>query len=83
MPLIACCKSLLLQKRVLAKTLLCFKVTMFLLFSICISVRANTYAQSVTLFEKDVSLDKIFLDIKKQTGYTFVYTELMLKKAKK
>ena len=83
MPLIACCKPRLLLRSLVTKTLLCFKVTSFLLLSICISVRANTYAQNVTLSEKDVSLDKIFLEIKRQTGFTFVYTEVMLKKAKK
>src|ERR1700712_2289634 len=83
MPLTACCRSRLLRRDFPAKTLLCFKVVIFLLFSICLNTRANTYAQNITLSEKDVSLDKIFLEIKKQTGFTFVYTEVMMKKAKK
>lgn len=83
MPSIACCKPRLLQRRFLAKTLLCIKVTAFLMFSICINARANAYEQNVTLSAKDVPLEKIFLEIKRQTGFTFVYTDLMLKKAKK
>ena len=83
MSLIACCKPLLSKQEVLAKTLSCIKVNVFLLFAVCINIRANAFAQNVTLSEKDAPLDKIFLEIKKQTGFTFVYTELMLKKAKR
>ena len=82
MPPIACCR-LRIRRNLLAKTLLFTKVTIFLLFSFCVNVHANGYAQSITLSERDVTLDKIFTEIKKQTGFTFVYTEMMLKKAKK
>jgi TonB-linked SusC/RagA family outer membrane protein len=61
----------------------CIKVTVFLLFAICLNVRANTFALNVTISGKDVPLDKIFAEIRKQTGFTFVYTEIMIRKSKK
>ncbi|HMF70569.1 MAG TPA: TonB-dependent receptor plug domain-containing protein, partial [Flavitalea sp.] len=43
---------------------------------------ANVYAQNLSLSGKNVPLETIFKEVKKQTGYTFVYTEDMLRKSK-
>ncbi len=57
------------------------KLTAILLLSVCMCVSAKTVSQTVTLSEKNAPLDKVFREIKKQTGYTFVYTAKQLAKA--
>jgi hypothetical protein len=42
----------------------------------------NGYGQKVSLSTKDGSLEQIFTEIKKQTGYTFVYTDCAIAKSK-
>jgi TonB-linked SusC/RagA family outer membrane protein len=59
------------------------KTLILLLFSICMHTGVKAFAQKITLSEKNASLDKIFREVKMQTGYTFVYTDLILRKAKK
>ncbi|WP_457129475.1 TonB-dependent receptor [Mucilaginibacter sp. HD30] len=51
----------------------------FLLFFYSQSI-ANSFAQRVTLSEKEASLSTLFKEIKRQTNYTFVYTDALLKK---
>ncbi len=57
-------------------------VTVFL-FIACLNVTAGVYSQKVTLSKESVSLTQVFKEIKRQTGYTFVYRELLLQNAKK
>ena len=57
----------------LHKTLLVMKLTFLLIAFAFLHLSAATYAQKVTLNEKDASLEKVFNDIKKQTGYIFFY----------
>ena len=52
-----------------------------LLFCLTFHVYAAPFAQGVTLAQKNVKLDAVFKELKKQTGYLFVYTEEMLDKA--
>ncbi|MCU7549662.1 TonB-dependent receptor [Chitinophagaceae bacterium LB-8] len=59
------------------------KFTAVFLLALCLNATANGFAQKVSLSEKDVPLDRVFQEIKKQTGYTFVYTDALLRKAKK
>lgn len=54
----------------------------FLVIS-CLQVSAKGYAQKVTLSEKNVPLEKVFQEIKKQTGYVFFFDEAYIKKANK
>ncbi|MBC7886646.1 MAG: SusC/RagA family TonB-linked outer membrane protein, partial [Ferruginibacter sp.] len=56
-------------------------LTFIFLFAICLSANANGFSQHVSLSEKNVSLEKIFKEINRQTNYTFVYTESLLKKS--
>lgn len=63
------------------KTIVVMKMTAILLIAFCFRVSANGYAQEVTLSEKNASLEKIFKEIRKQTGYSFLYTEEMLQEA--
>jgi len=54
------------------------KITTIILVIACLHVSAAAFAQKVTLKEKDVSLEKVFEDIKKQTGYIFFYEKNVL-----
>lgn len=60
------------------KTLLVMKLVAFLIFAFCIQVSAASFAQKITLNEKDAPLEKVFSDIKKQTGYIFFYENNVL-----
>lgn len=59
--------------RFIAKTLVVMKLTAILLFITCLQVSAKTYSQTVTYSGKNVSLQKIFAAIEKQTGYVVFY----------
>ncbi len=67
----------------IVKNLIKMNLTVILSIVVCLNASANGYAQNVSLSEKNVPLEKVFSEIKKQTGYTFVYRELLLKNAKK
>jgi len=62
----------------LFKLLLVMKLVILLITVACLQVSANSLAQTVTLKEKDASLEKVFNDIKKQTGYIFFYENNVL-----
>ena len=83
MQFIACCRTLLYKSRVSSKTLLAMKLTTILLLAACLNVTANGYGQKVSLSTKQGYLEQVFGEIKKQTGYTFVYTDALLQKAKR
>ncbi|MBS1738644.1 MAG: TonB-dependent receptor plug domain-containing protein, partial [Bacteroidetes bacterium] len=55
----------------------------FLLLACCIQLSAHVKSQDITLNIRNVTLDKVFREIKKQTDYTFMYTETMLKETRK
>jgi len=59
------------------------RLTTFLLLTTCLQLSAKTIAQRVSLSERNVSLEKIFLQIQKQTGYQFFYQDELLQNAKK
>ncbi len=48
------------------------KLAIVLFFAIIFQARADSYAQRVTLSYKNVSIEKVFRDIKKQTGYNIL-----------
>jgi len=63
------------------QTLLCMKVTAFILLAFCMQVSATTLAQNVTLSEHNAPLEKVINDIKQQTGYSFFYNQDWLQQA--
>jgi TonB-linked SusC/RagA family outer membrane protein len=63
------------------KTIVVMKLIVLLLFTFCLKVSANGFAQEVSLSEKNAPLQKVLNEIKKQTGYYFLYTEEMLEEA--
>lgn len=54
------------------------KLTVLLMTMALLQVHAAGYSQTVTLSQRNTSLDKVFREIKKQTGYTFLYTDEQL-----
>src|SRR5882724_2923011 len=72
------CNHALSRRRLLTKTLRVVKITAILLFVACIQVSANGFSQGITLSVKNVRLEKIFQEVKKQTGYSFIYTRELL-----
>ncbi|AXY75213.1 SusC/RagA family TonB-linked outer membrane protein [Paraflavitalea soli] len=58
--------------------------TLALLLIFNVQARAGELPpQDITLSFRDATLDKVFREIRKQTGYSFVYTESELQKASK
>src|SRR5882757_470507 len=53
-----------------------------LLFMAFLQVSAAGYAQKITINEQKTSVGRIFEEIKRQTGYTFLYTDEFLAEAK-
>ena len=58
-------------------------LTIILLFAFCLQISARANSQGITLNVKNAPLNKVFREIKRQTGYTFVYTETILEESKK
>ena len=52
------------------------------LLAVCLQVHATGYSQKLSLSRHDASLDQIFKEIRKQTGYLFFYDLEWLQKAK-
>jgi TonB-linked SusC/RagA family outer membrane protein len=69
--------------RLSAKTVLIMKLTALLITIAFLQVHAAGHAQTVTLSRQHTSLEKIFKEIRKQTGYYFLYTDEQLSDAGK
>ncbi|MDB5158789.1 MAG: SusC/RagA family TonB-linked outer membrane protein, partial [Mucilaginibacter sp.] len=63
------------------KFLLIMKLTTFILFVTLMQVSAAGFAQKITLNAHNASLEQVFKDIRKQTGYDFIYTGKLISKA--
>ncbi len=60
------------------KTWRIMKLLAILMISGCLTASATGFGQMVTISERNASLEKAFRLIKKQTGYSFLYTESQL-----
>lgn len=58
-------------------------LTAIFILAICLHANAKGYSQKLTISHQNVPLQKVFKEISKQTGYTFIYTEELLQKGKK
>ncbi|WP_312336499.1 SusC/RagA family TonB-linked outer membrane protein [Sphingobacterium sp.] len=68
---------------ILPKSLLKMRLAAYLVLGTSLQLSANTYAQKVNLkFEKS-SLETVFKEIRKQSGYSFLYNNELLKKGQK
>ena len=65
------------------QTIKAMKLLTVLLFAACLQVSANGFSQKVTIKENNISLQKVFEEIKKQTGYQFFYADEVLQTAGK
>lgn len=70
------------NRRLLVKTLWFMKITIILMFATCMQAAAKGYSQNITLFLKNASLEQLFKEVKKQTGYSFIYTRELISDAK-
>ena len=65
----------------LYKTLMVMKLVIVFLTTAILQVNASTFAQKITLNKRDASLGVIIKEIRKQSGYDFIYSLDLLKKA--
>ncbi|WP_140938408.1 SusC/RagA family TonB-linked outer membrane protein [Sphingobacterium lumbrici] len=71
-----------MPKRYIRKIGLIMRLTTMLLIATLMQVSASSIAQSVTLSQKNATLEKIFRDIHNQTGYDFIYDKELLDQKK-
>lgn len=57
-----------------SKTAKVMQLSAIVLLATCLQVSASAYAQRVTISGKNTTLKKVFNEIRKQTGYNFVYS---------
>ena len=62
--------------------LLVMKLTFIFLLALILNVRAEGYSQKVTYSGENVSIEKVFSTIKKQTGYGFFFQKELISLAK-
>ncbi|WP_165499788.1 SusC/RagA family TonB-linked outer membrane protein [Pedobacter frigidisoli] len=58
------------------------KLTTLLLIMVIMQVNANSFAQKITLKEKNSSLENVFQEIRNQTGFDFMVTKSVLENAR-
>lgn len=72
------CKAVRQKQLAKPKTFLVMRLTAMLLLAGCLQVSASGNAQKVSIHRENVSLKKVFTDIKKQTGFLFFYNSRLL-----
>jgi TonB-linked SusC/RagA family outer membrane protein len=78
------CYGLVCKKRnAFIKILPAMKLTAIWLLATMLTAYRRGDAQPITLSHKNVPLQTIFQELKRQTGFTFVYTQAIIQKAKK
>ena len=65
------------------KSMRAFKLTAIIIFAACFSASAAANAQGITFSGTNVTLKKIFAEIKKQSDYTVFYNYEVIQEAKK
>jgi TonB-dependent SusC/RagA subfamily outer membrane receptor len=65
------------------KLIMRINLTVILLISCLLQVSASSYAQKINLTKTNVSLTEVFKEIRKQSGYDFIYATPQLKLARK
>ncbi|MGZ3891650.1 MAG: carboxypeptidase-like regulatory domain-containing protein, partial [Mucilaginibacter sp.] len=58
------------------------RYTRILITIVLLQLSTVAFAQQITLSSKNITLDRLFAEIKKQTGYDFLYNTRILEKAK-
>lgn len=65
------------------KKLIIMKVMTLFLMVVFLQASAGTYSQNMTISLKNVTIQKVFKEIQKQSDYLFFYNEKLMKYAKK
>lgn len=65
------------------KTLLVMKLTVVLLIASFLQVSAKSIGQTISITQRNTSLEKVFKEIHRKTGFQFFYQDELLKQAKK
>ena len=73
---------LLIPEKLLGQALRIMKISVILILVFCMQVSAKTDAQSITISVKNGRMENVLKDLRRQSGYDFVYTMDVLKKAK-
>jgi len=68
-----------LSSQVSKQILRIMKLSTIFIMVVIMQVSAKGYSQNVTLNETNSNLDKVFTEIRKQTGYDFLYNTRLLK----
>jgi TonB-linked SusC/RagA family outer membrane protein len=71
------------KRRQLLQTTKILRLTVVLFLTLCFQAMATGYGQKITLSEKNAPIEKVFKEIRKQTGYQFLYTTRMVENARK
>ena len=72
------------ERSLLTKTVRVMKITAFLLLVVCLQLSARGLGQGkITLIAKAASLESILKDIRKQTGYQYLFVDQWEQEAKK
>ena len=82
MYLTALYKSTANKGGILTKTIRIMKLITVFIIAACLQASARGYSQKVTLNQTNVPLQKVFEEIRKQTGYQFFYVEEVMLTAK-
>jgi hypothetical protein len=61
------------RRRGFTKTMRIMKITALIILLGFLHLSATSFSQNVTLSLKNTSLDRIFTEIERQTGYNFIY----------
>lgn len=75
------CQVVRIPQRAKSKTILVMKLTAVFLLAGFLQVTAAGFSQTVTISKENIPLQKLFREIKKQTGYVFFYNTRLLQKA--
>lgn len=67
------------RRREIIKLLRVMRLTTIILLGACLTAGATGFSQKVSLSVKKAPLDKVFRELKKQTGYEFLYNNEMLR----
>lgn len=67
----------------IGKTLLVMRLTTALILFACLQVSATGYSQTITISERNASVEKVIALIKQQTGYTFFYDYDLIQQGKR
>ncbi|SMC96782.1 SusC/RagA family TonB-linked outer membrane protein [Pedobacter africanus] len=65
------------------KLIMRINLTVILLTSCLLQVSASSYAQKINLTKTNISLTEVFKEIRKQSGYDFIYATPQIKLARK